>query len=149
MDTKMIKNLISVFEHSSIAELSVSEEEEGKKFAIEMKKTASGIQYVTEAPAVPKPVQAPAEENTEGVLDFNNLDEIRSPMVGVFYAASSPDAPPFVTKGSRVKKGDTLCIIEAMKLMNEVVAERDGEIVEVCTTSGSLVEFGQVLFKIF
>ena len=70
-------------------------------------------------------------------------------MVGIFYAAPSPDAEPFVKVGQKVKKGDTLCIIEAMKLMNDVVAEEDGEIVEICADNGSLVEFGQVLFKIF
>ena len=70
-------------------------------------------------------------------------------MVGIFYAAPSPDAEPFVKVGSKVKKGDTLCIIEAMKLMNDVVAEEDGEIVEICAENGSLVEFGQTLFKIF
>lgn len=70
-------------------------------------------------------------------------------MVGVFYSAPSPDSEPFVSKGSKVKKGDTLCIIEAMKLMNEVIAERDGEIVEILANSGELVEFGQTLFRIF
>ena len=70
-------------------------------------------------------------------------------MVGIFYTASSPDAEPVVKVGQTVKKGDTLCIIEAMKLMNDVVAEEDGEIVEICAENGSLVEFGQVLFKIF
>ena len=70
-------------------------------------------------------------------------------MVGIFYTAPSPEAEPFVKVGSKVKKGDTLCIIEAMKLMNDVVAEEDGEIVEVCAENGSLVEFGQTLFKIF
>ena len=70
-------------------------------------------------------------------------------MVGIFYAAPSPEAEPFVKVGSKVKKGDTLCIIEAMKLMNDVVAEEDGEIVEICAENGSLVEFGQTLFKIF
>ena len=77
------------------------------------------------------------------------VSDIKSPMVGVFYSAPSPESEPFVTRGTKVKKGDTLCIIEAMKLMNEVVAERDGEIVEVLPKSGELVEFGQVLFRIF
>ena len=85
----------------------------------------------------------------EGVLDYNLVSDIKSPMVGVFYSAPSPESEPFVSRGSKVKKGDTLCIIEAMKLMNEVIAERDGEIVEVLPKSGELVEFGQVLFRIF
>lgn len=71
-----------------------------------------------------------------------------SPMVGVFYSAPSPQSKPFVEVGSRVKKGDVLCIVEAMKLMNEITAELDGEIVEVCAASGDVVEYGQTLFRI-
>ena len=68
---------------------------------------------------------------------------------GVFYAAPSPDSPPFVTVGTKVKKGDILRIIEAMKLMNEIAAETDGEIVDICVQNGEIVEFGQTMFKIF
>ena len=75
-------------------------------------------------------------------------DNIVSPMVGVFYAAPAENADPFVKTGDRVKKGDTLCIIEAMKLMNEITAERDGVITEVCAENGQVVDFGTVLFKI-
>ena len=69
-------------------------------------------------------------------------------MVGVFYEAASPDAAPFVEVGSKVKKGDILCIIEAMKLMNEITAKKDGEIVDICVQNGEVVEFGQTIFKI-
>ena len=75
-------------------------------------------------------------------------EEITSPMVGVFYEAPAENADPFVKKGDRVKKGDTLCIIEAMKLMNEVTAEQDGVIREICVKNGDTVEFGTVLFLI-
>ena len=81
-------------------------------------------------------------------VDFNNLTEIQSPMVGVFYSAPAPEAQPFVKVGSRVKKGDVVCIIEAMKLMNEIIAEEDGEVVDVCVSNESVVEFGQTLFKL-
>jgi acetyl-CoA carboxylase biotin carboxyl carrier protein len=81
-------------------------------------------------------------------VDFNHLAEIRSPIVGVFYCAASPDSPPYVTIGSKIKKGDVLCIIEAMKLMNEVMAEQDGEVVDICVKNGDIAEYGQVLFKI-
>ncbi len=87
----------------------------------------------------------PVEETS---VDFNNADDIKAPMVGVFYQAPSPDEPPYVQVGSRVKKGDTLCIIEAMKLMNEITADRDGEIVDICVNNGEVVEYGQILFKI-
>ena len=91
---------------------------------------------------------APAAEGAD-VKDYNRYRDVKSPMVGIFYASPSPDAEPFVKVGSKVKKGDTLCIIEAMKLMNDVMAEEDGEIVEICAENGSLVEFGQILFKLF
>ena len=94
-------------------------------------------------PAVASPAKA------EPTLDFNNIIEVRSPIVGVFYEAPAPGAEPFVKVGSRVKKGDVLCIVEAMKLMNEVVAEVDGEVVDVCVKNGEIVEYGQVLFKMF
>ena len=71
---------------------------------------------------------------------------VTSPMVGVFYAAPAPDQPPFVSMGDRVKKGQVLCIIEAMKLMNEITAEQDGTLREICAQNGELVEYGQPLF---
>ena len=73
--------------------------------------------------------------------------EVRSPMVGIFYAAPAEDAEPFVEVGRRVKKGDTLCVIEAMKLMNEITAEQDGTIVEICAQNGQAVEYGTPLFR--
>ena len=76
------------------------------------------------------------------------MREIKSPMVGVFYASPSPDAAPFVQVGSKVKKGDVVCIIEAMKLMNELTADMDGEVVDVCVNNGDVVEYGQPLFKL-
>ena len=102
------------------------------------------------APAVP--AAAPAVEAApvaaaDAGADFNAAKMVTSPMVGVFYASPSPTDPPFVTVGSKVKKGDVLCIIEAMKLMNEITAEEDGEIIDICATNGSVVEYGQILFK--
>ncbi|MDF2685896.1 MAG: accB, partial [Clostridia bacterium] len=82
-------------------------------------------------------------------VDFNNIIEVKSPMVGVFYTMSAPDKDPFVKIGSHVKKGDVLCIIEAMKLFNDIIAENDGEIVDICAVNGQVVEYSQVLFKIF
>jgi len=73
---------------------------------------------------------------------------VTAPMVGVFYAAPAPDAEPFVKVGQRVQRGDVLCIVEAMKLMNEITADTDGEIVEICVENGDVVEFSQPLFRI-
>lgn len=91
------------------------------------------------------PVAEPAQASP---AQADDLICVRSPMVGVFYASSAENAEQFVHVGSRVKKGDTLCIIEAMKLMNEITAEEDGVIAEICATNGQIVEFGSDLFKI-
>jgi len=91
----------------------------------------------TPAPPAPPPPPPPS-----------NLVEITSPMVGTFYRSSAPGSPPFVEIGSRIAKGDGLCIIEAMKLMNEMEAEMEGTIRDVCVSNGEPVEYGQVLFRV-
>lgn len=93
------------------------------------------------APGEPAAVPAPPEAPAPGAA-------VISPMVGVFYAAPAEDAEPFVKVGDRVKQGQTLCIVEAMKLMNEIMAEADGEIVEVCAQNGQVVDYGCPLFRI-
>lgn len=94
------------------------------------------------APRAPLAAEAAsAPESHEGVI------EIRSPMVGVFYASATEDAAPFVKAGDSVKKGDVLCIIEAMKLMNEITAEQDGVIEEVCVGNNQVVDFDHILFR--
>ena len=95
------------------------------------------------SPFVPAPVEAPgpSPEEEGGTM-------VVSPTVGVFYAAASPDSKPFVSVGDRVEKGDTLCIIEAMKLMNEIPAEVSGTVAEICAGNGQVVEYGQPLFRI-
>lgn len=104
----------------------------------------------TSAPAAPlavpavAPVAIQAAEATAG----SGLVEIRSPMVGVFYAAPAENAPPFVSVGDRVHKGDVLCIIEAMKLMNEITADQDGVVEEVCVGNNQVVDFDHILFRL-
>ena len=93
----------------------------------------------TPAQVIPLPEQKAAEPKGE---------VIRSPMVGVFYAAPAENAAPYVAVGDRVKQGDTLCIIEAMKLMNEITAEKDGVVAEVCAGNGQVVEYGTPLFRL-
>lgn len=87
--------------------------------------------------------QAPASK-----APVSGLNEVRSPMIGVYYAASSENAAPFVKKGDEIRKGDILCIIESMKLMNEIVAEQSGVVEEVCVENGDVVDFGRVLFRL-
>ena len=94
--------------------------------------------------------EAPAQESAVPASgSFSNLTQVKSPMVGVFYDSPSPEADPYVKVGDKVKKGDVLCIIEAMKLLNEITAEQDGEIVDICAHNADVVEYGQTLFKIF
>jgi len=102
-----------------------------------------------QTPQIPAPSPAAEANPTGQPIDFNRIAEVKSPLVGVFYSAPSPDSETFVSIGSKVKKGDVLCIIESMKLMNEVLAEQDGEIVDICIKNGDIAEFGQVLFKMF
>ena len=156
MDIKTVKNLLNLFENSSLGEMEVESNGGEENLRVVLKRNAAPAVTVAPVPSAATPaenagekLQAETGSSPEGVLDYNLVSDIKSPMVGVFYSAPSPESDPFVTRGTKVKRGDTLCIIEAMKLMNEVVAERDGEIVEVLAKSGELVEFGQVLFKIF
>ncbi len=103
------------------------------------------------APAQPLPVSAtpaaPAADPEE-TNDFNNLCELKAPMVGVFYAAPAPEAKPFVKVGDAVEKGQVVCIIEAMKLMNDITAPVSGRIVDICAQDGAVLEYGQTIMKI-
>jgi len=117
----------------------------GQAAAASVSTTASSASVASAATAVP---DGSFEENNQTV-DFNRLIEVKSPLVGVYYSAPSPDAETFVSIGGKVKKGDVLCIIETMKLMNEIVAEQDGEIVDICIKNGDIAEYGQVLFKMY
>ena len=99
------------------------------------------------APQTAAPVQTVQVGDVPQSAANEDLIEISSPMVGVFYAAPAEDADPYVQVGDRVKKGQTLCIVEAMKLMNEIVAETDGQIVEICAQNGQVVDFGCPLFR--
>lgn len=123
---------------------------------IEMKREIGGSQSahitVSEPAAVITQPLAHKMETVESEPIETSIDahwkEIKSPMVGIFYQSSQPEKPPYVTKGQRFEEGDTLCIIEAMKLMNEITAETPGTIMEVCVGNGQIVEFGQVLYRI-
>ena len=101
----------------------------------------------------PRAIQTalPAAGNSPQALDtndFNNLCEVKAPMVGVFYAAPAPDAKPYVRVGDMVEKGQVICIIEAMKLMNDITAPASGRIVDICTQDGAVIEYGQTIMKI-
>ena len=149
MNIKQIRELAQILSRNDLSALEITEGET----RIRMERSAAAVpvqtaQRVSEpVPYAPVPAPAQADERDAGV-DFNRLTEVTSPLVGVFYAAPTPDAEPFVKVGSAVKKGDVMCIVEAMKLMNEIVAEQDGTVVDVCAHNGDVVEFGQTLFKL-
>lgn len=151
MDARNIKKLADILEKSGLTLLEV--EENGTRVRLEKRAAAPGAPY---GPGIaPAPLQEPLPQGSrglpppDGAVDFNSVVEVRSPMVGVYYAAPGPEEPPYVTVGSRVKKGDVLCIVEAMKLMNEITADADGEIVDILAENGQVVEYGQILFKVF
>ena len=159
MNIQDIKELAKIMQETGITSLHLTEGALDISMERNTAAPAPAVQPVAvQAPvAVPEPelsapTAEPAAVEPQAVgttIDFNHITEVKSPMVGVFYAAPSPDAQPYVQVGSKVKNGDVLCIIEAMKLMNEITAEQDGEIVDICVQSGQVVEYSQTLFKIF
>lgn len=140
-----IKEFIAVLEDSSLSVLEL-QNENGSKIRLEKPQVA--VQAASVVQAAPAPQSAPAQTAPTAAPVTDSGKTINAPIVGVFYAAPSPDAQPYVSVGKQVKKGDTVCIIEAMKCMNEIQAEEDGEIAEILVKDGELVEYGQPLFKI-
>ncbi len=149
MEQKDLKDLIKTFDKSSISKLVLKD----KDFYIKLEKKAAAIQesYEAQTPPIkieaskPKQIEAkPQEEKPQSA----NITTINSPMVGTFYRAPSPDAAPFVNVGDTVKKGQTIAIIEAMKIMNELEAEFDCKILEILVENGQPVEYDMPLFKV-
>ncbi|KYC29049.1 acetyl CoA carboxylase, BCCP subunit [Sterolibacterium denitrificans] len=153
MDLRKLKKLIDLVQESGISELEVTEGEE-KVRIVKHSAQPQAATYMVGAPAAaPAPMYAPTAEMAPAAkpaTDDLELDGevVKSPMVGTFYRASSPDAAPFVEVGQSVKVGDTLCIIEAMKLMNEIEADVAGVVKAVLIENGQPVEFGQAMFVI-
>jgi len=150
MDIRKVKKLIELLDESGIAEIEITEGEE----SVRISRYAQGVPAtpvavaapVAAAPAAPIPAQAAApvaaaEPEEDGF-------EVAAPMVGTFYAASSPGAAPYVQVGDRVNEGDTLCIIEAMKMMNQIEADVSGIVKSIRLQNGEPVEFGQTLIVI-
>jgi acetyl-CoA carboxylase biotin carboxyl carrier protein len=147
MDIRKIKKLIELLEESGIAEIEIKEGEESVR--ISRQASAPVTTYAAMPQAAPMqssttPAAAPAAEDPE--IETGYL--VKSPMVGTFYSAASPTSNPFVSEGQQVNVGDTLCIIEAMKMMNQIEADKAGTIRSILVDNGSPVEFDQVLFVI-
>jgi acetyl-CoA carboxylase biotin carboxyl carrier protein len=146
MDLRKLKTLIDLVETSGIAELEIQEGEERVRIT---RAPAQAQPMVIHAPAqLPAPAPASAAVAEAPVTPVDEGHTVKSPMVGTFYRAASPGAPAFVEVGDSVAQGDTLCIVEAMKLMNEIEADASGTIKAILVENGQPVEFGQPLFLI-
>jgi len=147
MDIRKVKKLIELLEESGISEIEISEGEESVRISRYPK---PGTVTATPAPAAAPPpapaaaAAAPAEPAAPPVRG----QQVTAPMVGTFYSGPAPGAKPFVDIGTEVKPGDTLCVIEAMKMMNQIESEFAGRVVSILVENGSPVEFGQPLFVI-
>jgi len=151
MDIRKVKKLIELVEESGIAELEIHEGEESVRITRQTALPAAPavVQRAEPAPsAAPASAATPTAEPAEAVAGLPEGHVVTAPMVGTCYLAPSPSSPPFVQLGDRVSKGDVLCIIEAMKIMNQIEADRGGEVVAILAENGQPVEFEQPLFVI-
>ena len=153
MDIRKVKKLIELLEESSIDELEIHEGEESVRISRHQTQAAP-VQHYQVAPTVqssPQTVTSPVAANPEAAsasAPSSSGHEVKSPMVGTFYRASSPEAAPFVEVGQAVKAGEVLCIIEAMKMMNQIEADKAGVIEAILVENGEPVEFEQPIFRI-
>jgi acetyl-CoA carboxylase biotin carboxyl carrier protein len=155
MDIRKVKKLIELLEESGIAEIEISEGEESVRISRYPTGTAAAapVHYAPAAAPVAAPVAAPAAAPAAAApaapaAAAKNDHTVTAPMVGTFYAAAAPGAKPFVDIGTEVNIGDTLCIIEAMKMMNQIESDKAGRVTAVLVKNGDPVEFGQPLFII-
>jgi acetyl-CoA carboxylase biotin carboxyl carrier protein len=160
MDLSYVKKLIKLLSDSEVDEIEI--EEEGKKIRVVKHSNNSipvppGISAYqipvfpqpSQVPSPPPPVESTAEPTAKpATAPKSNLHEIKSPIVGTFYKAPAPDAAPFVEVGSDVQPGTVLCIVEAMKLMNEIESDVAGKIAKVAVENGQAIEYGQTLFYV-
>mgnify|MGYP001025073778 CR=1 FL=1 len=150
MDLRKLKTLIELVETSGIAELELQEGEERVRITRTVSQAQTPVMFhAAPAPVAPIAVPAAAAPAPEAALpSAPEGHAVKSPMVGTFYRSASPGAPPFVEIGDTVAQGDTLCIVEAMKLMNEIESDASGTIKAILVENGQAVEFGQPLFII-
>lgn len=151
MDIRKVKKLIEMLEESSLAEIEIKEGEESIRIS-RASSLPTATQIVSSAPVVsaaaPSAAMQSTGEHRAAEAAANNANAVTSPMVGTFYRSASPEAAPFVDIGSQVVVGDTLCIIEAMKMMNEIESEKSGTVKSILKENGQPVEFGEAMFII-
>ncbi len=148
MDIRKVKKLIELLEESNLSEIEVTEGEDSVRItrSLNQRQELQPVQYnipktEQQQPSSPQPSTTPTDSKPSG-------HQVKSPMVGTFYASPAPDSPSFVSKGKKVSAGDILCIIEAMKMMNQIEADKSGIISEIFVEDGQPVEFDQPLFSI-
>lgn len=152
MDFKAIHSLIKEMNQSNLTLLEI--EENGTHIKMQKESLVKNSEIIISSPKVETipidnvPLTLKTEAPKIDKVEDENCKEITSPIVGTFYSASAPDKPPLVKVGDKIKKGQTLCIIEAMKLMNEIESDYDGEIIEILVKNEQPVQYGQPLFKI-
>ncbi len=148
MDIRKIKKLIELVEESGVAELEIKEGEDSVRISLQSSLAPNypPPNYLAAPPATVAP--APAVTAPPPSAPEPSGHQVKSPMVGTFYESASPTSGPFVTQGQQVNVGDTLCIIEAMKMMNQIEADKAGKVRSILVESGNPVEFDQVLFVI-
>ena len=142
MDIRKVKKLIELLEESDIAELEIKEGEESVRIS------RLSVSTQTAAPAAIVSVASPTVTQPPVPTSEPRGHHIKSPMVGTYYGAASPNSDPFVVEGQEVKVGDTLCIIEAMKMMNQIESDKSGTVSKILVENGSPVEFDQIMFII-
>jgi len=150
MDLRKLKTLIDLVSESNVSELEITEAE-GKVRIVKgggAPQQAPVPQYVAPLVTAPAPLVPVVEPSVPAAVPVETGHKVKSPMVGTFYRSSSPGARPFVEVGDAVKEGDTVCIIEAMKILNEIEADRSGTVARILCDNGQAVEFGQPLFII-
>ena len=150
MDIRKIKKLIELIEESDIEEIEIKEGDDAVRISRRKQVTEVAHQpaFVATAPPTPSPVETTNQPESEPASPSLNGHVVRSPMVGTFYRAASPSAPSFIEVGQTVKAGDTICIVEAMKMMNQIEADKSGTVSEILIENGQPVEFDQPLITI-
>ena len=155
MDIRKVKKLIELLEESNIGEIEIKEGEESVRISRHGAQQAAPVAYAAPAPvaaapapAAPAPAEAPAAEAAAPAAAPVADNAVLSPMVGTFYRAPSPEAPSFIEVGQTVRVGDVLCIVEAMKMMNQIEADRAGTVTAIHVENGEAVEFDQPLISI-
>ena len=146
MDIRKVKKLIEMLESSELEEIEIHEGEESVRLV--KNKTETVVTHQVQPNQVDKVVESPEQQKSDPLIENSEGEVITSPMVGTFYAAASPGAKPFISVGDEIQEGDVVCIVEAMKMMNEIKSDYSGKVISILAENSEPVEFGQALFVV-